>query len=306
MQVGLRESFEYGHCMQCGAITRLSLAPDMKRYYPSNYYAHCPSVEGAQRALDRVRDFRDRVVLTGKGGVLSGVLADLSSEAVAVYRLIGMCRPKLDARVLDVGCGDGKLLKRMAAIGFTDLTGVDRFISDVKVGRESRVRMIRGELSELNVDEHFDLIMLHHSFEHFENQRAALESCVKLLSVSGLVLLRQPLSDSEAFEIYGPNWFQLDAPRHNVIHSEASFRMMAKECGLCVKQIVRDSTDMQFWASEQYRGDVPMYSERSYFRGGQGHSSLFSPRQIASFKKRARELNRRGRGDQGAFVMKKA
>lgn len=60
----------------------------------------------------------DRVLLTGEGGVQSGALA------FTLYRLIGMCRPKLNGRVLDVGGGDGKPPMRMAAVGFSHLTGV--------------------------------------------------------------------------------------------------------------------------------------------------------------------------------------
>jgi hypothetical protein len=79
--------------------------------------------------------------------------------------------------------------------------------------------------------------------------------------------------------------------------------VLAEKCGLKIKKIIWDSTDQQFWASEQYTCSVSMYDERSYLRNPK--YSLFSPGQILKWKREASILNKNSAGDQAAFYIKR-
>lgn len=114
-------------------------------------------------------------------------------------------------------------------------------------------------------------------------------------------MVRQPVCDGEAFQRYGVNWVQLDAPRHAVLHSVRSMYLLAEHCGFKIKDIVWDSTDLQFWGSEQYALDIPFCNDNSYFCDPE--RSLFTSAQITNWKKEAAALNRQGRGDQAAFFL---
>jgi hypothetical protein len=70
-----------------------------------------------------------------------------------------------------------------------------------------------------------------------------------------------------------------------------------------VAQVTYDSTEFQFWASDQYLRDISLYDKSSYGQGPEG--SIFSPEEIQRFKALAEELNASQRGDQAAFYLKK-
>jgi len=304
MQIGLRVIFQYGHCSACGAITRLSKVPDLSEYYPPKYYSF------QERSLQQhngkfksgLRSLRDRALLTGSVNPIGRFLGKISKDSSSLHSIVGHCRVKLSSRILDVGCGSGRLLLRMAELGFRNLVGIDRYVPEAATIREAGVRIIKGELSGLK-ENPFDLIMMHHVLEHCEDQVGQLRLARDLLAPGGNILIRQPVSDSKAFLRYGSSWFQLDAPRHAAIHSVNSMRLLAHQSGLRIKKIVWDSTDQQFWASEQYARGVSMYDEHSYLRNPE--RSLFSLGQILQWKQEATILNENKVGDQAAFCIER-
>jgi len=304
MHIGLRVIFQYGHCSACGAITRLSKVPDLSEYYPSEYYSF------QERSLQQnngkfkswFRSLRDRALLTDSVNPIGRFLGKISKDTSSLYSIVGHCQLKLSSRVLDVGCGSGRLLLRMAELGFRNLVGIDRYVPEAATIREAGVRIIKGDLSDLK-ESPFDLIMMHHVLEHCEDQVGQLRLVKNLLAPGGNILIRQPVSDSKAFRRYGSNWFQLDAPRHAVIHSVKSMGVLAEKCGLRIREIIWDSTDQQFWASEQYAQGVPMYDERSYLRNPE--HSLFRQGQILEWKREAAVFNKDSIGDQAAFYLRR-
>jgi len=303
MHIGLRETFEYGHCERCGAVTRLSVVCDPARYYPPSYYAFVqkPPQGKESRLKARLRDKRDRMLLTGDKDSISLALEWMSKvDATRLLKLIGRCGVSPSSRILDIGCGSGGLLHRMAELGFEHLTGVDPFAPTELTGRFAGLTILKGEAIQLE-GQAFDLIMMHHVLEHCPDQKAQLEAARVLLAPNGVLLLRQPVCDSEAFRRYQCNWFQIDPPRHVVIHSVKSMNLLSEKCGFRIRDVIWDSTDLQFWASEQCVMDVPLYSDTSYFVSPE--KGLFSPSQINQWKREAALLNRRGSGDQAAFFL---
>jgi len=114
--------------------------------------------------------------------------------------------------------------------------------------------------------------------------------------------LHIPVADSETYERYGADWVQLDAPRHLHLFTRRSLGLLAAKAGLTVVAIDDDSDDVQFWGSEPYRMDIPLFDERSdRWRGG---PSSFPPDQMRQWQQDAEWLNRTGRGDQTAFFLK--
>jgi hypothetical protein len=104
------------------------------------------------------------------------------------------------------------------------VTGADAFIES-DIFYPNGVKVYKRSLPE--IEPFFDLVMLHHSFEHLPDPR---ESCGNLQSFAARVNLSDPDSGRAfAWEKYGVNWVQLDAPRHLFLYTERSFRLLAKK-----------------------------------------------------------------------------
>ena len=86
--------------------------------------------------------------------------------------------------VLEVGCGDGRLLDRLQEMTDADFFGVDPFI----FGAGNDCEPLRAEEID-RLDRKFDLIYSVHSFHHFENPRQFFVSAKKSLNTGGRVVI---------------------------------------------------------------------------------------------------------------------
>jgi 2-polyprenyl-3-methyl-5-hydroxy-6-metoxy-1,4-benzoquinol methylase len=100
-----------------------------------------------------------------------------------------------DSRILEVGSGSGSLLLAFAELGFSHLLGVDQYI-ERSVTYPSGVTILKQSLEGIRGN--FDLIMLHHVFEHMPDSRTVLQTLTNLLTPEGCILIRTPVSDSFA------------------------------------------------------------------------------------------------------------
>jgi SAM-dependent methyltransferase len=206
-----------------------------------------------------------------------------------------------DSRVLDVGCGTGRLLYLLRLAGWSRSLGLDAYLpEDLRYANGLEVRRAGLETAEGG----WDAIMFHHSFEHLADPAETLRQVQAKLAPGGRCLIRLPLADSEAWARYGVDWVQLDAPRHLFLHTRRSLALLSADAGLQIEAVEHDSYAFQFWGSEQYRRDIPLTSEQSY-RWGAG-APLFTAEQIAGWAAESERLNNEGRGDQAAVYLKRA
>ena len=273
MMFGTREPFTYLECAACGSLRLLDVPTDMARFYGAGYYSTRRDFRRWVRRHDTVYRVAHLVMQRRLPFLPEWWPTQHSARST---------------RVLDVGSGAGNLLLRLRSLGFTDLLGVDPYNSaDVDYGR--RLRILKQPLASTRGE--FDVVVMNHSFEHMPEPLEALRRVRDLLAQDGVVVVRTPIAGSWAMREYGPDWVQLDAPRHLFVHSERGFKDLAARAGLTVERSEYDSTGFQFWASEQYRRGIPLVAGRS----------VFSARDMREFDRRARELNARRDGDQAWF-----
>lgn len=292
---GWKDEFQYFQCANCGCLQIASPPADLGRFYPENYSGYQGRPLPQRGLRSRIASVRDLWAATGRGflGALINKVTPARSDTLSLANVPA----KKSMRILDVGCGSGSLLSILHRAGFKHLVGIDPlFPADAEILEGLNVR--RLELD--SVSESFDLIMLHHVFEHLPDGLKSLRLCRERLLPRGKILLRFPVADSDAWERYRENWVQLDCPRHLFLHTRHSFETLASAAGLTVKKWLCDSSAFQFWGSELFLRGLPLHTT-------DGASVLperyFSAAEMKSFDAAAKLANLRGRGDQAVVVL---
>ena len=300
MMYGLRDEFCYFQCAKCQCLQIAEFPAEMSPYYQRNYYSLSQSPETLYSNIFETwaRRNRDRFAVLKKGGF--GRLISLFHPAEPNMACLSLANLSRNSRIVDVGCGTGLLLYFLKEAGFENVLGIEPNIeNDMKYSNDLIIR--KAQVHEMNEEQ--DLFMFHHSFEHLPNPIETLETVYRLLPSGGMCLIRIPLVSSEAWEKYGTDWVQLDAPRHFFLYSLDSLNMLAEKTKFKINEIVYDSDEFQFWGSQQYLKGIPLMAENSY--GRNPAKSIFSQEEIKSFKAMARELNSSSRGDQAAVFLVK-
>jgi len=107
-----------------------------------------------------------------------------------ILRSLSSLQLTQDTSILDIGCGVGTLLYFLRELGFKNLLGIDPF-NKKDVEYPNGVKILKKEISE--VDGQWDLIMLHHSFEHLPDPKKTLETVFALLNAGGDCVIRTPI-----------------------------------------------------------------------------------------------------------------
>jgi SAM-dependent methyltransferase len=304
MMFGLRDSFAYLECGSCGCLQLLDVPDDLSRFYPRRYYSlgQAPAVPGSSLAKAKAKAMRARALLRMPAAVIEALVHAWWLPALLVpTEFMWLTGFGLTARssVADLGSGNGEVLAWMLEQGFSNLAGFDPFLAnDLQIAGQITIRA-RG-LDAL--PDRWDLIMLNHSFEHMPAPADVLRGLRARLNEAGSVLIRMPVADSWAARTYGPDWAQLDAPRHLFIHTRRSMAVLAEQAGMAVTRVFFDSGPFQFWGSELYRKDIPLRDPRSPYEDPR--PTLFSRAEMRRFHRRAQRLNREGRGDSAGFVLR--
>jgi SAM-dependent methyltransferase len=293
MMIGLRETFDYVECRECGCLQIAEIPANLDRFYDEHYYTEWQRRRRSRRLVGiQLRRAWTRFLLSAPPLVARIV----SGRRHGRYEWLRSTDTGIDDEILDVGCGSGRLLYRLHAGGFAHLTGIDaRF--DVGDRNPRGPRFERAALEEHTGRYH--LVMAHHSFEHMADPRGSFEALAKLVDEKGWLLLRMPVADSWARRHYGADWAQFDAPRHLHLHTRRSIEILAAQSGFRVSGIVDDSGPFQIWGSELYRRDIAL-SE-----AGRGGRPALGLRERIRARRRARVLARDGLGDQACFYLER-
>jgi SAM-dependent methyltransferase len=315
MQFGLRDEFEYFECARCGCLQIKEIPGDLSRYYPQNYYSYSPAQTAAEYTKTGLRGYKERFIrdqitkhYLNRDTRLGAWLEKKSSVAGNYCGHLKWMRFQqvslklgFDSSILDVGCGSGQLLHRMAALGFSNLMGIDPFI-ERDIVYDNGVRVLKRELGE--VEQQFDFIMLHHSFEHMPDPLATLKKLYALLKPNRYVLIRIPVAGSYAWRKYGVDWASLDAPRHLHLHTRKSMQLLAERAKFQVADVVFDGDGFGIVTSEQYLKDIPLMDPKSpHVNAAQ---TIFAKEELDAFLALDEELNKKGEADAAGFYLYKA
>jgi len=151
-----------------------------------------------------------------------------------------------DAAILDIGCGDGRLLRNFRKAGFKNLHGIELpGPAAERAAKTPEIKLHLGTLASIDLPPaSFDLITLVHVYEHLPAPSDTLDRLARLIRPGGRIFLSFPNIKSWQARFSGGHWFHLDPPRHLslvppqtvVEHLQAKGCRLLFEHHLCLEQ----------------------------------------------------------------------
>ena len=226
--IGVGEDFEYRTsadtflAMQCNSCGLVYLNPrpsvsEFERIYPPNYHA---------------LDFSDEDF-----GLVHKIRSRLEAK-----RLLELCKDlPADARILDVGCGDGfhlNLLKKYGAKSWT-LEGIDIDARAAVMAEKSGLKIHTGSVEKLDLPENaFDLAFMIQTIEHVEKPEKVLSAVRKILKPNGKLVIVTDNTDSIDFTLFkGSYWGGYHFPRHWNLFNQKSLAKLAGKTNFEVEKL---------------------------------------------------------------------
>lgn len=291
MQQGLREEFEYIECSNCGCLFIKEIPENMSIYYDNDYSPHKHEYNLKEKLLDKIY-----AMYLNNNPFIKLIIGENVTITTKFWNsLISEGMIKKDSSILDVGCGDGKFLTTLKRGGFKDLTGIDLFIDEKNMKND--VKIIQSSLEDYCPKRKYDVIISNHAFEHMNNQLKNIKCFENLVNPNGIIVIRIPVKTKPVWDRYGVNWYQIDAPRHFLLHTVKSFRILCDKTNLVIEDIIFDSFEDVFFSCEKYSRNISR-------RDKEWDTFTLDEKTMNQLKNEVRTLNENNEADQAIFVLK--
>jgi 2-polyprenyl-3-methyl-5-hydroxy-6-metoxy-1,4-benzoquinol methylase len=191
-----------------------------------HYYTHIPIKTATRRQALRASIMR--TILRAYTLVLSGTpIARAIHQASQLY--LGNIKP---GRMLEVGCGDGRAMIRMKALGW-QVEGQEPDLHAARVAAEKTGLPVHsGQLECLALPaKTYDAIVMIHVIEHVQDPIGLLRECNRLLRPGGVLVVVTPNVKSLGHRQFGEYWRDIDAPRHLQVFSPTTLSQVAVAAG---------------------------------------------------------------------------
>lgn len=210
-EYGTYHEVDFLRCQTCGLLTQDPL-PSPKlipSFYPRSYRSH-GHVE--KKSLFSVLKY-----------------VQLWLYAIKIEHIVHQNK---NAKVLEIGCGNGSLLMMLQRRGFSRLWGTD--VSTVSAQALTQKGVV---FRSANIEKKFpfgmsfDLIILNQVFEHLLDPLFVLARCKKHMAKNGKIIIATPNSSAIDLVLFRNYWDGLNAPRHFYLFSVKAMEIVRAKMG---------------------------------------------------------------------------
>lgn len=136
------------------------------------------------------------------------------------------------ARLLDVGAGNGAFVAYARRHGW-EAEGIDPDADAVATARELGIPASVGTLADLEgaAAGMYASVTLSHVIEHLHDPARELRRIHRLLAPNGQVWIATPNLEALGYRLFGRDWVGLDPPRHLVLFTTESLRLLLQRTG---------------------------------------------------------------------------
>ena len=179
----LADGYDVVGCARCGFVYA-DTAVTQSDY--DRFYAQFSKYEDEKAGTGGGEKPRDVRRLQTSAKQIAGFLQDIS------------------ARILDIGCANGGLLRALQELGFHNLCGVDPSPVCVENVRQIGIEAYSGSLFQPLTVRHFDCVILSHVLEHIRNPKQALQSIFRYSDHKCCVYIEVPDASRYADYLFSP------------------------------------------------------------------------------------------------------
>ena len=164
-------------------------------------------------------------------------------------------------KLLDVGCGGGRFMNRMARMGW-EVEGIDFDEKTTeKITRRYGMKTYTGDLVSCGFpDASYDAITMSHTIEHLFDPDKTLKECMRILKPGGRLVITTPNVEGIAATLFGRFWRGWEPPRHLHLFSVMTLRNFLLKGGFEISEIRSSSAG----AAGVYRASRAIQQKESY------------------------------------------
>ncbi len=145
--------------------------------------------------------------------------------------------PPAHKKILEIGCGDGRSLLQLRALGY-DAYGIEADENVGRVGEELKLNIHIGTIENSGFEQKtFDCIIANQLIEHIIDLDSFLESCKTLLKDDGVMIFSTPNAGSIYKKLCGRKWINWHIPFHQQVFTKKSVALLFNKHGLSILKI---------------------------------------------------------------------